>query len=89
MVFVIGVNKSQLSKYSFKNLSALSKKLLMHENFRKELDTSIDQDTIYQKLKLIEERIKMKIIGITACPTGIAHTYMAQESLELELKKRA
>lgn len=30
----------------------------------------------------------MKIIGITACPTGIAHTYMAQESLELELKKR-
>ena len=21
----------------------------------------------------------MKIIGITACPTGIAHTYMAQE----------
>lgn len=30
----------------------------------------------------------MKVIGITACPTGIAHTYMAQETLELELKKR-
>lgn len=30
----------------------------------------------------------MKIIGVTACPTGIAHTYMAQETLELELKKR-
>lgn len=30
----------------------------------------------------------MKIIGITACPTGIAHTYMAQESLEKECKKR-
>jgi PTS system fructose-specific IIB component/fructose-specific PTS system IIB-like component len=24
----------------------------------------------------------MKIIAITACPTGIAHTYMAAESLE-------
>ena len=24
----------------------------------------------------------MKIIGITACPTGIAHTYTAQECLE-------
>ena len=24
----------------------------------------------------------MKIVGITACPTGIAHTYMAQEALE-------
>ncbi|HAM63448.1 MAG: PTS fructose transporter subunit IIB [Firmicutes bacterium GWF2_51_9] len=23
----------------------------------------------------------MKIVGVTACPTGIAHTYMAQASL--------
>lgn len=30
----------------------------------------------------------MKIIGITACPTGIAHTYMAQESLEKECARR-
>lgn len=30
----------------------------------------------------------MKILGVTACPTGIAHTYMAQESLEKELRNR-
>lgn len=30
----------------------------------------------------------MKIIGITACPTGIAHTYMAQECIEQECRKR-
>lgn len=30
----------------------------------------------------------MKIVGITACPTGIAHTYMAAESLEREAKAR-
>lgn len=30
----------------------------------------------------------MKIVGVTACPTGIAHTYMAQEALEQECKKR-
>ncbi len=24
----------------------------------------------------------MKIIGVTACPTGIAHTYMSAEKLE-------
>ena len=24
----------------------------------------------------------MKLVGITACPTGIAHTYMAAEALE-------
>jgi fructose-specific phosphotransferase system IIB component len=29
----------------------------------------------------------MKILAITACPTGIAHTYMAAESLELAGKK--
>lgn len=30
----------------------------------------------------------MNIVGITACPTGIAHTYMAQEALENAAKKR-
>jgi len=30
----------------------------------------------------------MKVVGITACPTGIAHTYMAQEGLVEECKKR-
>lgn len=29
----------------------------------------------------------MKIIAVTACPTGIAHTYMAAESLEKTAKK--
>ena len=30
----------------------------------------------------------MKIVGVSACPTGGAHTYMAQEALEKEGKKR-
>ncbi|ABR73960.1 PTS fructose transporter subunit IIBC [Actinobacillus succinogenes] len=30
----------------------------------------------------------MKIVAITACPTGVAHTYMAQEAIEKECKKR-
>lgn len=30
----------------------------------------------------------MKIVAVTACPTGIAHTYMAQEAIERECKKR-
>jgi fructose-specific phosphotransferase system IIB component len=28
------------------------------------------------------ERALMKIVAVTACPTGIAHTYMAAEQLE-------
>jgi fructose-specific phosphotransferase system IIB component len=30
---------------------------------------------------------KMKYIAVTACPTGIAHTYMAAESLEKTAKE--
>ena len=30
----------------------------------------------------------MKIVGVTACVTGVAHTYMAQEALEKECKRR-
>ena len=29
----------------------------------------------------------MKIVAVTACPTGIAHTYMAAEQLEKMAKK--
>jgi fructose-specific phosphotransferase system IIB component len=29
----------------------------------------------------------MKIVAVTACPTGIAHTYMAAEQLEKAAKK--
>ena len=29
----------------------------------------------------------MKIVGITACPTGIAHTYMAADSLNKTAKE--
>lgn len=30
----------------------------------------------------------MKLVAVTACPTGIAHTYMAAEALEEEARKR-
>lgn len=30
----------------------------------------------------------LKVVAITACPTGVAHTFMAAEALEIEAKKR-
>jgi fructose-specific PTS system IIB-like component len=30
----------------------------------------------------------MKVVAITACPTGIAHTYMAAENLQITAKAR-
>lgn len=38
---------------------------------------------------LSEKGIKiMKIVAVSACTAGIAHTYMAQEALEQECEKR-
>lgn len=30
----------------------------------------------------------MKIIGVTACPSGVAHTYMAAEAIEKACKEK-
>lgn len=71
-------------------LSRLST-LLMDERFRKELLQAKSKDKFLQiidkaeKEKVEEEKEKKKeyeLLGITACPTGIAHTYMAAEALE-------
>lgn len=71
-------------------LSRLST-LLMDEKFRKDLLNAKSKDEF---LKIIDQSEKEKIedekeeegnyelLGITGCPTGIAHTYMAAESLE-------
>ena len=71
-------------------LSRLST-LLMDEKFRKDLISAKSKDEF---LKIIDQAEREKIedekeeegnyelLGITGCPTGIAHTYMAAESLE-------
>ena len=71
-------------------LSRLST-ILMDSNFKNKLISAKSKDEF---LKIIDETEKEKfkeeekkgqgyeILGITACPTGIAHTYMAAEALE-------
>ena len=70
-------------------LSRLSA-LLMNEKFRKDLLNAkskeeflkiIDEADIQEKEEK-ENRESYELLGITSCPTGIAHTYMAAESLE-------
>ncbi|MDN6682847.1 MAG: fructose PTS transporter subunit IIB, partial [Enterobacterales bacterium] len=31
---------------------------------------------------------QMRVVAVTACPTGVAHTFMAAEAIEAEAKKR-
>ena len=71
--------------------------MLMDESFRNALEGS---KTAEEFLKLIDEfedkkvnKVKeeskdgYRVLAVTACPTGIAHTYMAAESLEEKAKE--
>ena len=74
--------------------------ILMDESFREKLLNAKDKDEF---LRIIDDMEKVKypdepkseensegrykILAVTACPTGIAHTYMAAEALEKAGKK--
>ncbi len=77
-------------------LSRLSA-MLMDDNFRNRL---INAKTKEEFLSIIDETEKEKnnndtkstskgyrVLAVTACPTGIAHTFMAAENLETKAKK--
>ena len=75
------------------HLNVLSKlsSLLMNENFRNKLLNAkskeeflkiIDDTESMQEKSKKDENEDYELLGITACPTGIAHTYMAAEGLE-------
>lgn len=81
-------------------LSRLSM-MLMDEDFRQSLINAEDQETFLklidekEKEKFAEEdaveapakRSGYQILAVTACPTGIAHTYMAAEALEAKAEE--
>ena len=83
-----GANNTHLE-----TLSRLST-LLMDEGFRKQLLEAKDEEEL---LRLFDEKESEKeeevevaqpegnepyVLAVTACPTGIAHTYMAADSLK-------
>lgn len=76
--------------------------LLMDEDFRENLLSAKDEDEFLavidkaEKEKYPDEPTvpaepentdRIKVLAVTACPTGIAHTYMAAEALEKAGKK--
>jgi len=99
LVFMIAAPATANDEH-LRMLSTIST-FLMDENFRAKLLTAMTEDEIYNDLikqdeaKSNEKDLKKAtedsgkyLIGISACMTGIAHTYMAAESLENEAKKR-
>lgn len=82
-------------------LAKLSK-MILKEGFVDKLKKAENPDDVYKIIDLYSEDEKDKkedeekinqekngkyIIGVTACPNGVAHTYMAQEALEKSAKK--
>lgn len=79
--------------------------LMMDEDFSESLRNakSVDEflsiiDKADEEKKSIDERLsdtgisdaaEVKILAVTSCPTGIAHTYMAAEGIEKAAKERA
>ncbi|WP_297638923.1 PTS fructose transporter subunit IIABC [uncultured Clostridium sp.] len=76
--------------------------LLMNGDFKKELlESKTAKDVLrvidkyeegdkpeFKEIDELEEKKKSKLIlGVTACPTGIAHTYMAADSLKKTAEK--
>ena len=54
-----------------------------------EKEASIDERLAGEGSEVVEEaKGKVKILAVTSCPTGIAHTYMAAEGLEKAAKAK-
>lgn len=53
------------------------------------IQTAQQQATLYQATQPIADvSAPFSVLAVTACPTGVAHTYMSAEALEAEAKKR-
>ncbi|KZE64909.1 PTS fructose transporter subunit IIA [Fictibacillus phosphorivorans] len=87
-----GANNDHLA-----TLSRLSS-FLMDAEFRSKLDSASSAEEILQAIDAKEKEMekddeqpvafsKQKILAVTACPTGIAHTYMAADALKAKAKE--
>ena len=88
LFFMIAVPEHANDEH-LKILAQLSSSL-MNEKFRSSLlEASTEEDvlSLFQPTTSIESKedksmsVKKKIVAVTACPTGIAHTFMAAEKL--------
>lgn len=91
------IPKKDVSNLHVDVLSKIST-LLLDEKFRKELLSFKNKDkikaSIEKALSSLNKETKKTtrhqlydIVGVSACATGVAHTYMAQEALEKEAQK--
>lgn len=72
-------------KFRSRILAANSKQEVLHAITDKETEDEGSEEAIEEKVEV--ESSSKKILAVTACPTGIAHTYMAAEKLNERAKE--
>ncbi|WP_279160313.1 PTS fructose transporter subunit IIABC [Thomasclavelia cocleata] len=101
LFFMIAVPKSNGNEHL--QILAMLSQMLMDNDFKEALVNAksketfmriIDEKEASQKEKETQKEVAQKsfsgsyqIVAVTACPTGIAHTYMAAEALEEKAKE--
>lgn len=97
VIFLLAIPEAEAGNTHLKLLSELSI-CLMNQDFVAKLKHAKSSEEMYAALKAESQTEKSKdtdtvpttdkfVIGVTACATGIAHTYMAAEALEKAAKE--
>ncbi len=97
VIFLLAIPEAEAGNTHLKLLSELSI-CLMNQDFVTKLKHAKSSEEVYAALKAESQTEKSKeaetlpttdkfVIGVTACATGIAHTYMAAEALEKAAKE--
>lgn len=87
LVFLLAIPTSEAGSTHIELLSELMTRI-SNEEYKKSLENSKDKHEFYKRLDMtIKEddinvdKFEKTIVAVTACPAGIAHTYMAAEAL--------
>lgn len=87
LVFLLAIPEEEAGSTHLKLLAELSRSL-MNESFVEKIKGAnttkefIDALSCKGKSEKVSNNYEKTVIAITACPTGIAHTYMSAEALE-------
>lgn len=98
LVFLIAAPETKGEENLHLEVLAKLSKMLLDKEFINKLVNAKSAKELLNLIEAKEDEInarevaqvnsdKVFLVGITSCPTGIAHTYMAQEALENAAKK--
>ncbi|WP_321993434.1 PTS 2-O-a-mannosyl-D-glycerate transporter subunit IIABC [Clostridium butyricum] len=87
LVFLLAIPTSEAGSTHIELLAELMTRI-SNEEYKKSIENSKDKHEFYKRLDMtIKEddinvdKFEKTIVAVTACPAGIAHTYMAAEAL--------